>query len=46
MNKYIEEYLASSRRVRIGIENEKRRQKRAMDSYQCYLVYMKKRKLI
>lgn len=44
MNKYIMEYLATSRRVREGIAMEKRRQKRAKDSYQCYLVYMKRRK--
>ena len=46
MNKYIEEYLASSRRARIAIIGKKHRQKRARDSYQCYLAYMKRRKLI
>ena len=44
MNKYIMEYLATSRRRREGIASEKHRRERAKDSYQCYLVYMKLRK--
>ncbi len=34
---------ASQKRVEAGIASEKHRQKRAKDSYLCYLVYMKMR---
>ena len=44
MDRFCNEYFAMRKRVREGIAIEKRRKKRAEDSYQCYLVYMKRRK--
>jgi hypothetical protein len=46
MDKFESEIIAVQERVRKGIVSKKHRQKRAKDSYQCYLAYMKLRKLI
>ena len=46
MDKFVSEVIAIQKRVRERVVSEKHRRERAMDSYQCYLVYMKNRKLI
>jgi len=46
MDKFESEIIAVRKRERKGIASERHRQKRAKDSYQCYLAYMKLRKLI
>jgi hypothetical protein len=46
MNKHKEEVLAIQRRVEARIEYEKRRKEKAKEGYQCYLVYMRTRKML
>jgi len=44
MNKHDKEAAAAEKRRLLGLEYERKRKKRAKDAYQCYLVYMKRRK--
>ena len=46
MNKYEKEVLAIQRRVEARIEYNKMRKEKVKDGYQCYLAYMKGRKII
>ena len=46
MNKYEKEVLAIQRRVEARIEYEKWRKEKAKDGYQCYLAYMRLRKML
>jgi hypothetical protein len=46
MDKFVSEVIAIQKRIRERIASEKHRRERSKDSYQCYLAYMKNRKLI
>ena len=46
MNKYEKEILAIQRRVEARIKYNKMRKIKARDGYQCYLVYMRLRKML
>jgi len=46
INKHKEEVLAIQRRVEARIEYNKMRKIKARDGYQCYLVYMRLRKML
>jgi hypothetical protein len=46
MNKHRQEYLASLRRIEEARQVIIRRKERAAESYRCYLVYTRMRKLL
>jgi|TARA_R110000824_G_scaffold229_3_gene1213 hypothetical protein len=46
MNKHEKEVLAIQKRLDARIEYEKWRKEKVKDGYQCYLAYMKSRKML
>jgi hypothetical protein len=46
MNKYEKEVKANDKRVEEGKINEERRKKKSLESFKCYIAYMKLRNLL
>ena len=46
MNDHVRIAIASQKRIEEGIANKKKRQKKARESYRCYLAYMKYKTLL
>lgn len=44
MNKHEEEISANQKRVEEGIASEEKRKKKSLESFKCYLAYMRLRK--
>jgi hypothetical protein len=44
MNKHKEEIEATEKRVEAGIAEEKKRKEKSLESFRCYLAYMRLRK--
>lgn len=44
MNKHEKEVEATQKRIEEGIADEKRRKEKSLESFRCYLAYMRLRK--
>ena len=44
MNKHEKEVEATEKRIEEGIANEEKRKKKSLESFRCYLAYMRLRK--